>query len=232
MMRSLSAVLILFFWMGPVFAADPALPFAKGEVVSYSIKKLAFKAGKAKLTFEGPTEIKGQAVYLIVFKADGFNFYDEEKIYVDPQTFAPVFVVRDLNIFGSKENITEEYILKEGKIVVTKVAGGKTTQQVIDKKGQIDNIYGAIYRYRAFGKFTPNDQVQLRLPTLDVTLKLEKSVQMKAAGKEYSAFYMSSVPSKYQIWLDASAQKIPLRITGAVGIANTTMIMMNYKSGQ
>jgi hypothetical protein len=213
-------------------AAEPALPFAKGEVITYAIKKLAIKAGEATLTFEGSTEVKGQPVYLIIFKADGFNFYDEEKIYVDQQTFAPVMVARDLNIFGSKEKITEEYLSKEGKIVISKTAGDKTTQQVIEKQGQIDNIYGAIYRYRAFGKFTPNDQVQLRLPTQDVTLKLEKTVALKAAGKRYQAFYMSSVPSKYQVWFDVGQQKIPLEITGAVGMANTTMIMRDYKSGQ
>lgn len=231
MMRSLKLSLILVFMALPVFAAEPALPFAKGEVITYAIKKLAIKAGEATLTFDGPAEVKGQPVYLIIFKADGFNFYDEEKIYVDQQTFAPVMVSRDLNIFGSKEKITEEYLSKEGKIVISKTAGDKTTQQVIEKKGQIDNIYGTIYRYRAFGKFTPNDEVQLHLPTQDVKLKLEKTVAIKAAGKKYQAFYMSSMPSKYQVWFDVGEKKIPLEITGAVGMANTTMIMRSYSEG-
>jgi hypothetical protein len=214
------------------FADEAALPFRKGEVITYSIKKLAVKAGDATLTFEGQTEIDGKAVYLIVFKADGFNFYDEEKIYVAVDTFAPVKVLRDLNIFGNKEKITEDYLSDKGKIVITKVAGDKTTQDIIEKQGQIDNIYGTIYRYRAFGKFTANDEVQLRLPTRDIILKLEKTVPLKAAGKVFQSFYMSSVPSKYQVWFDSGKQKIPLRINGAVGMANTTMTMRSYKSGQ
>ena len=76
-----------------------------------------------------------------------------------------------------------------------------------------------------------HDEVQLRLPTQDVKLKLEKTVAIKAAGKRYQAFYMSSVPSKYQVWFDVGEKKIPLEITGAVGMANTTMIMRSYSEG-
>lgn len=231
-MRSLSIFLFMTLFCSPSFSSEVPLPFGKGEVITFSIKKLAVKAGEATLTFEGQTEISGQPVYLIVFKADGFNFYDEEKIYVSVDTFAPVKVLRDLNIFGNKEKISEEYFPKEGKIVISKTTGDKTTQQVIEKKGQIDNIYGTIYRYRAYGKFTPKDEVQLHLPTQDVMLKLEKTVTIKAARKKYQSFYMSSLPSKYQVWFDVGQQKIPLQITGAVGMANTTMIIRSYKSGQ
>lgn len=231
-MRSLSILLIFLLCVSTAFAAGIDLPFKKGEVITFAIKKLGVKAGNATLTFEGATQIKGQPTYLIIFKAEGFNFYDEEKIYVHPETFAPVMVLRDLNIFGSKEKITEEYLSQEGKIVITKTTGENTTREEIKKQGQIDNIYGVIYRYRAFGKFTVNDKVDLRLPTRDVTLKIEKSLNMKAAGQLYNAFYMASVPSKYQVWFDAGAQKIPLRITGAVGMANTTMFMKSYRPGQ
>ncbi len=230
-MRSLSLLFVLCLLTTAVSADQPVLPFKKGEVISFAIKKLGVKAGDATLTFEGLVDVKGKPAYLIIFKADGFNFYDEEKIYVDTQTFAPVLVLRDLNIFGSKEKITEEYFPEEGRILITKTASEKTTQEEIKKGGQIDNIYGVIYRYRAFGSFKVNDGVQLRLPTRDVALKIEKSLRMKVGGQEYDAFYMSSIPSKYQIWFDASRQKIPLRITGAVGMANTTMFMRSYSEG-
>jgi Protein of unknown function (DUF3108) len=231
-MRLLSICLVLLMMTIPAFSQEPVLPFVKGETISYAIKKLAVKAGNAALTFEGRTMIDGQPAYLIIFTADGFNFYDQEKIYVSVDAFTPIKVVRDLNIFGNREKIVEEYFSKEGKIVISKTAGEKTTRQVIEKDGRIDNIYGTIYRYRAFGRFESDDQIQLRLPTRDVMLKIERSMPLKAAGKEYQTFYMSSVPSKYQIWFEAGEQKIPLRISGAVGMANTTMIMRSYKSGR
>ncbi|MBL8014265.1 MAG: DUF3108 domain-containing protein [Candidatus Omnitrophica bacterium] len=230
-MRLLNVFLTVFLVCVPAFAQEVKLPFTKGEVITYSIKKLAVKAGEATLTFEGETQVKDQKVYLIVFKADGFNFYDEEKIYVSIDTFAPVQVLRDLNIFGNKEKITEDYLSREGKIVITKTADGKTTQSTINKDGQIDNIYGVIYRYRASGKFQIGDEIQLRLPTKDISLKLQKSVSIKAAGQVYPSFFMSSVPSQYQIWFDAGDKKIPLRINGAVGMANTVMTMKSFSEG-
>lgn len=187
--------------------------------------------GNATLSFEGMVDVKGKPAYLIIFKADGPKFYDEEKIHLDPQTFTPILVLRDLNLLG-KEKITEEYFPEEGRILITKTASGKTTQEEIKKGGQIDNIYGVIYRYRAFGSFKVNDGVQLRLPTRDVALKIEKSMTMKAGGQVYDAFHMSSVPSMYQIWFDASPQKIPLRIRGPLGKMNSTMFMKRYKPGQ
>ena len=203
---------LLSFWLSfaflsvsaPVFAQEPALPFKKGEVVTYSIKKLAVKAGDATLTFQGREEVNGKPAYLIIFKADGFNFYDEERIFVNMDNFAPIRVERDLNIFGSREKITEDY--QDGKIVITKVEGDKTTTQEIAKEGQIDNIYGVIYRYRARGQFKIGDEVQMRLPTKDVKLQLKESVKLKAAGRVYDAFYMPSVPTKYQVWFDSGEQ--------------------------
>jgi hypothetical protein len=225
MMRSLSILLLVFFLTSPVRAED-APPFAKGETINYTIKKFGI-GGKATLTFEGEQKTEGKDTYLIVFKAEGPKFYDEEKIYVDRKTYAPVSVIRDLNIWGKKENITERYI--DGKILIVKVAGGQTTQQTIEKSGQVDNIYGAIYRYRQSGSFKIGDKMNLRLPTKDITLKLVKMDKVAANGKKYSAFYMESVPDAYKVWFDTGPKRIPLRITGSGGFGSTNMVITEYK---
>ena len=121
-------------------------PFANGEKIIYSIKKMGVKAGEASLVFHGSTRVKNKEVYLIQFTASALNFFDQEKIYVDPKTFYPVMVKRDLNIWGKKERITEEYLTDKGQVKITKNAGGKTTVQTIEKKGAVDNIYCFIYR--------------------------------------------------------------------------------------
>jgi hypothetical protein len=222
---------LLSFLIGAVLLVLPVqaqeAPFKKGETIKYSVKKMAFKAGDATLTYQGQQNVDGREVCLIVFKADGFNFYDEEKIYMDAKTYAPIVVERDLNIFGKKEKITEEY--QEDKIKITKTVKGKTTTETINKKGQLDNIYGAIYRYRQTGAFKVGDEMKLHLPTMDVTLKLTKQVKIDAGGKKYDAYYMESVPSKFTVWFDTSSKRIPLRINGAVGMANTVMTMTDYK---
>ena len=56
---------------------------------------------------------------------------------------------------------------------------------------------------------------------------LEERVQ--AAGETYEAYYLESSPKKYRIWLGTSERKIPLRIDGAVGFGNTSLVMKEYQ---
>ena len=209
--------------------ATKASSLHPGEKISYAIRKMNVKAGDATLVFNGPTKLDNRESVLITFKADGLNFYDEEKIYVDPKTFFPQRVVRDVNFGWKKEKITEDYLPKEGKIRITKVAGQKSSEQVIDKPGQVDNIYAFIFRYRRSGSFKIGDVLSLRLPTQDVKLILTEVVNIKAADKNYTTYFMKSDPSKYQVWFDASEKKIPLKINGAVGFGSTAMVMTEYK---
>ena len=192
----------------------------------YAIKKLGFKVGEATLAFYPQQKLDGQVVDLIAFQATAPKVYDEEKIYVHPQSLTPVRVERDLDLpMSGKEKITEVYESDKRRIVITKVAGGKTTEQVINKAGQIDNIYGIIFRYRAQGSFNLGDTVEMNLPTADIALRLVRTESLKAAGKIYRAYYMESVPSKYRIWFDVSADHLPLRIDGAVGFGSTSMVL-------
>ncbi len=201
-----------------------------GEKITYSIKQMGLKAGEAVLSFEGPVTRENKDFMLIVFKATGMNFMDLEKIYADPQTLLPQIVERDLNIFGKKEQIVEYYEPQNGKVRVVKTAAGKSSEQVITKKGELDNIYCFIYRYRRDADFKIADSLAINLPTMDLQIKLEAQKEITTAGKKYQAFFMQSTPSKYKLWFDVSRQKIPLRIDGAVGVGSTTMTMKSYET--
>ena len=76
-------------------------PQARAETIRYSIRQMGFD-GQATLTMVGPKDYKDRKTLLIVFKANGTNFSDEEDIYVDPSTYKPLFVERNFNlsIFG------------------------------------------------------------------------------------------------------------------------------------
>ena len=214
------------------FAEEMPLLFKKGEMITYKIEKMKIKAGEAKLSFEGLQSIDGQSLYLIIFKSDGLNFYDEEKIFLDPESFRPVKVLRDVNIWGKKEKITEDYLPKEKKIKITKVAGKETTVQELPAPEEVENIYGFIYRYRQRGSFKLGEEININLPTKNIKMELAKKTTFKAAGKEFDSYYLKSEPSQYKIWLDSSPAHIPLRIVGSVGPGNTVMTMSDYKSGE
>ena len=220
--------------VGPVWAwgeKKPELPFRKGETITYTIKKMRVNSGQATLTFEGEVEVAGQKAYLINFKADGPGFLDEEKIYLNVDTFLPIRVERnvDIGMMRKKEKIIEHYNGQEVKIV--KTAGGKNEEQVIKKKEPMENLYGFIYRYRKEGSFKLGDSLQMNLPTADVKLKLVKMEKVKAEDKDQEAFYMESNPKKYKVWFDTTDRKVPLRIDGAIGFGSTAMILKEYSSG-
>ncbi|MBF0486401.1 MAG: DUF3108 domain-containing protein [Candidatus Omnitrophica bacterium] len=206
------------------------LPFEPGERILYNIKQFGVKVGDADLKFAGTKKLSdGRDASLIIFTSHAPNFFDEEKIYVNPSNFSPLRVERNLNIWGKKEKITEEYLTAEGKIKIAKISNGTTTEQVLVKKGVIDNIYGFIYRYRSQGKFDAGEQFSVNLPTKDVVIKIADEMSFNADGKTYQAILMTSVPSRYSIWMDKSEKRLPLRISGAVGLANTVMTMVGVE---
>ncbi|MDO8580146.1 MAG: DUF3108 domain-containing protein [Candidatus Omnitrophota bacterium] len=203
----------------------------QGETMTYDIKKIAIKAGQASLQFQGTMKIDDQDVILIVFTANALNFYDQEKIYLNKETFFPVMVQRDLNIWGKKEKIIERYDTKTGRLQIVKQAEGKTTKHVIEGKESLDNLYGFIYRYRFQGRFKPGETLVMRLPTQNVSLKVVGDKPLDVGGKIVDCLYMESDPPKYRVWFDKEDKKVPLRIDGAVGFGKTAMIMREYKKG-
>lgn len=211
-------------------ASVPAhFPFSSGETIHYDIKKLGLKVGAASLAFKGRVRLGAGEAVLIIFTANAPKFYDEEKIYLDPATFLPMRIERDLDIFGQKEHIIEHYSKTAGTVRIVKKAKGKTTQQIIQRPGRLDNIYGFIFRYRATGKFAPGETFQIHLPTKEMRFQVQNRRELKVGEKKILAHYLQSEPSQYRVWFDTSAAKIPLRIDGAVGFGKTTMIMANYQ---
>lgn len=211
--------------------AAVAAPFVPGEVIYYNVKQLGVKVGTASLAFKGDVYAEGKKFTLVVFTAQGPTFYDEERIFLDHQTFLPVRVMRDLNIFGNKESIMEEYDQAQGEVRITKVADGKTTSQAISKPAPVENLYGFLYRTRQDGAVSVGKSLEMRLPTLTVRLDGIEAMKFKAAGETFTAVMMKSVPSKYTIWFDTGAHRLPLRIAGALGLSNTVMTMtgVEYK---
>ena len=213
----------------PALAAD--FTVIPGEKIHYSVKQGLFKAGDAVLEFKGETYLDGKKYTLITFLAKGFNFYDEERIYADTVTLLPQKVMRDLNIFGNKETIMEEYRVSDGFIRITKVANEKTTVQDISitNKNAPDNIYCFLYRTRQHEEIKVGKMFDLQLPTLTIKFQGAQEVSFNALGIKYPSVLFKSVPPKYTLWFDPGPQKLPLRISGSIGIMNTNMVITGYE---
>ncbi len=210
---------------------EAAKMFEKGETFKYEIKKFGIKAGEATLEFEGPTRIYEKDALLIIFTSKGFNFYDQEKIYLDPQTFYPIAVNRDLDIFGKKEKIEEKYDALKGMVTISKMVKGKLQEMTINKDLPLDNLYCFIYRLRNLSNLKVGYSFDIVLPTADVRISVKEKRKFKAMGKKFNTFFMQSVPKKYRIWFDDSEAMVPLRIDGAVGFGKTSMVLTEISHG-
>ncbi|MCD4780443.1 MAG: DUF3108 domain-containing protein [Candidatus Omnitrophica bacterium] len=199
-------------------------PFV-GEEIVYDIKKFGLKVGEAKLNFSGTVKKNGQTAFLIIFTAQAINFYDQERIYVDPVTYKPLRVERDIDLWGKKEKIVEEYLTQEGKIKITKEVKGKMEDLSIEKTGSVDNIYGFIYSFRAGRRYNPGDVFQLRLPTKDVMIQYVEEKKIKIGSTKHDTMYLQSDPKQYHIWFENNEQRIPLRIDGALGSIKAALVM-------
>jgi len=214
--------------LGANTIAEPA-QFLNGETIIYNITKFGIKVGEAELVYNGLVQMDGQPVIWVTSTSKGFQFYDEEQIYLDPATCHPIKIERDLDIFGNQEKITEYYDRAIGHVRIVKTVDGNTTEQVIEGNSRFDNIYGFIYRTRRIGDLKKNEGIALHLPTQHVEFEYVKSSTYKTAGEKFEAHYMRSRPGNYRIWFDAGPRMLPLRIIGAIGIANMSMEMKDYK---
>ncbi len=232
---SVSLIIFLLFGDYTIYADDVgggSTPFHKGETIEYDIKKFGLKIGEARIVFEGHNSIEGRDSLLIIFTSTAPRFFDEEKIYLDPITYYPIMVKRNLNIFGRREIIREDYSPADGTVKIIKYVNGKESKQVIKKDRAMDNIYGFIYRYRKEGRFRIGETVKMFLPTKNIDITLIKQDKIRIAGKEYDTYFMQSMPPQYNIWFDTKGAKIPVRIDGSVGLKRTSMLLKSYNLSQ
>ena len=222
---------IMFFAQALIYcAALEAAPFQNGETIRFDIKNFGIKAGEATLVLNGPVQLGSRQVLLITFTANALHFFDEEKIYVDPATYYPIAVHRNLDLWGKKEKIVEEYDTQKGTVRIYKEANGKTSTMAIEKKGQLDNIYAFLYRYRQGGQFEVGENHMLNLPTVDIKIQLVKLASVKTSDdKEHLAYFLESNPSKYKIWFAQTENRIPLRLDGSVGFGKTYLVLSSYQ---
>lgn len=218
-------VFVLLF----LFCGGSIVEAAQKETFTFDVKKFGLKVGESTLEFNGLQQIEGRELLEVVFTVNAPQVYDEERIYMDPQNQYPVLVFRDLDIFGKKEKIREDYEAVLGKVIITKDHNGEVTTDEIVKEGQLDNIYCFIYRYRLSANFQAKESLLLHLPTKDIKMDFMKSDEISAAGEKRKSFLLQSDPKQYRVWFGMGDQKLPLRIDGAVGLGSTAMILKSFE---
>ncbi|MFC1594399.1 DUF3108 domain-containing protein [Candidatus Omnitrophota bacterium] len=207
-------------------------PFSRGERYVYAVKMTGLRVGTAELVYEGLSQLEGRDVVVITLTTKITNFFDEERIFADAETFLPVRIERTIRRLGLSENIVEEYSQDENTVTIIKNEGKRQTQQVITSDAPLQNIISLIYLLRSDAIFASDDIIEVNLPLKKVQFSLAGSKQVAVPEGKYQAQVIQSVPRKYTIWLSDDEYKTPLRIDGAVGFAKTNMMLVEQYRGK
>ena len=201
-------------------------PSNKGEKIVYTISPV----GRAEYNDLGTTMLDGKAVRLCTFKTKAIGFSDTEKIYSDPESGMPLRVERDIAYWFSKEYIVEEYDQKNYVLTINKsVKGKKRDRMVFKSDGPIHNAILLPFSLRRVSGLKVGWTATIRLPLkFEVRLAAIKDIETPAG--RFKAYYFTSNPNKFEIWISQDVERLPLKIKGAGGLGYT-LVIESHKKG-
>jgi hypothetical protein len=142
------------------------------------------------------------------------GFEDKEVIFSEAQTGLPIFVDRDISLLFRNEHITEEYSSRDFSLKVTKFQKGrKVDEYFLKRKGPLQNAILLPFSLRD----TPDLKIGsvfnvILLKEFDVKAVSIEDVAVPA-GK-FKAYHLTSTPNKFEIWISADKDKLPIKIKG------------------
>jgi|GEM_PF-903168 len=189
------------------------LPFEKGEQLKFKVNYKGLSMGTSILTFRGPVDLNGQAVYSITFNTAMPLVKDKEILYADTKTFLPVRVERDISRAGAFPlKISEQYDQDHFKIDITKKGNIAKSRMTIQKACAINNAILLSYFYRSLPEIEKQGEYAVTLPTADFKVVYKGKEFVKTALGELHAYVFTSIPAKFKLWISADARRIPLKI--------------------
>jgi uncharacterized protein (DUF2062 family) len=192
-------------------------PDYTGEKIVYEISPL----GVAEYQDLGMVEFRGDKASLVIFKTRVLGFDDREKIYSVPRTFLPIRVERDITMWLGKEYIFEEYDQKNFSLVIEKFSGGKKVNEYKFKKdGPINNAVTLPFYLRNVAELDIGWSFIARFPD-KFEVKLVSIEEIEVPAGKFKAYYFTSTPRKFEIWISKDGSRVPLRIKGLGGLGYT-----------
>ena len=203
--------------------AKPVRPDRSGEKIVYDVKLGMVKLGTAVYEQQKGTELGGSKVELFTFETRLMRLVDKERIFSDPETALPVRVERDVLIWPKHEIIIEEYDQKNHSVTVTK--GGRT--QTITIGGPHQNAILLPFSIRRSARLEQGWSAKVNPPTQQLEITLVGSERVQVPAGEFETHHFTSVPAKFEVWVTADKDRVPVKIkgTGAIGYV---MFMSSY----
>ncbi len=224
----LSVIVLMVFLDNNLFRGEADIYEFSGESIQYGIQP----AGKSEYRNLGTVDLKGVKANLITLKSKILFVDVMEKVFYDPESSLPYKTERTNSGFWIKEFRTEEYDQKKFTVVIKKFKGKKLVkEQIIKAGGPIQNMNTLLFFLRKQPDlkigwhFTAKVPIEFKLVEFDFGLL--SIDEIKVPGGKFQAYHFKSVPDSFEIWLEKSSLRIPLKIK-IKGIVNCSILMKEY----
>jgi hypothetical protein len=205
------------------------LPFKLGEEINFNVVLNGIRIGTSKLTYLGVVENNKRQVLLVHLLTNAINLKDLEKIFIDLDTFNPVWIVRNVDFFNKTEIITEDYTFKPNSVKISKFKNSKLiSETVINSDMALQHVISSIYECRKRDDLVVGKKILLNLPLKKLLLEVKGIDEISVPAGKFKAIHIESVPRRYGFWLSADEKMIPLKIQGAISFLPATMVMRSY----
>lgn len=214
----------------PAVALSRPLPKPEriGEKITYNVYLGKLYLGRAVFTHLPRVILEGKSVSLMTFETKLVNFADLEKIYSDPHSLLPLLVEREVSTWPFPEKITEKYDQENYILTITKLKGRREKKTVIRKDGVINNAILLPYYVRDKARLDIGYSLAAELPTREFSIHLVAKEEIQVPAGKFTAYHFVSSPKRFEIWLSADEERIPLKIKGAAGL-RYTLSMKEYQ---
>ena len=139
------------------------------------------------------------------------NLASKEQVFLDSQTYLPLWVKRDIVFFGKKELIEEIYNQEKGYVVI-KRSNSKTNEDILYQKKPIHNILELLYFFPLGVELNCGKWMTFNLPNQKVQIKLIGEKKIVSGENTLDTYFLIGRGAKrFSLWLD-KGDRLPLRL--------------------
>ena len=212
-------------------AKKPKFPDRVGEKIIYDVMLGKVKLGRAVFHYRAKAELDQKTVNFITFETRLLRFKDKEKIYSDPETVLPLRVEREISSWPKYEKIIEVYDQEKFTLRIVKTESGRDQELNFKKDSAIHNAILLPYLVRQIPELVAGWNFQANLPTQTFLIELVSIEDVKVIAGTFNSYHFKSTPERFEIWISADENRIPLKIKGMSGIGYT-LVMREYSQGK
>lgn len=208
---------------------EEKLLFRLGEKNSYKVNFNGIYVGRIEWEYLGRSIIDNKLIDKLLLSSDIkilklFSIKSKERLFLDSKTHLPLKIERDIEFFGKKERILEEYNQSQYYVKITKVTSSGTEEKIIQQKTPIHNVIALLYFFPRDIKLDLQKSFSFNLPTQQLQLKVTAHKMLETRKGSYEVYVLEGKPRKYRVRLEKE-KRIPLQIEFPVMLGRVTILI-------